>query len=230
MIRVQIAATTTLLREGLCRLLATRRSLEVVTAASTREECLAERASAADGVVLIEFWMPNALVLARELALDPSAGRPLLISVPEDESDIIACAEAGVAFVGRDTSTHDLEDAIACCAGGELFCSPRMGTALIRRISTLTTDSTEQAEALTKREHEIGTLLAQGLANREIGTRLCISLSTVKVHVSKVLGKLGARNRTEIAAAWHRQPEKRGPIRRQTNSPQPIADVGPLAR
>jgi DNA-binding NarL/FixJ family response regulator len=121
----------------------------------------------------------------------------------DDESEIVACAEAGVAgYHLRTESLDDLLDLISKVVDGESACSPRVSAILLRRLSTLAAQRQPEAKelVLTVREIQILRMLEIGLSNRDIAERLCIALHTVKNHVHSILGKLGVSTRAQAVA------------------------------
>ena len=121
----------------------------------------------------------------------------------EDEDEIIACAEGGVAgYHLRSDSLADLFDVIQQVNRGEFVCSPKVSAILLRRVSTLAAQSKPVARrgTLTNREVEILRMLEMGLSNRDIARQLSIAVHTVKNHVHSVLRKLGVSTRHQAAA------------------------------
>ena len=141
------------------------------------------------------------LQAAREIS--PNV-RVIVVGLSEDdESEIVACAEAGVAgYHLRTESLDDLLVLIRRVAAGESLCSPRVSAILLRRLSALASQHPPAARelVLTAREAQILRMLEMGLSNRDIAARLCIAGHTVKNHVHNVLTKLGVRTRAEAAA------------------------------
>jgi DNA-binding NarL/FixJ family response regulator len=133
-----------------------------------------------------------------------SHARVIVLGVSEqDESGIVACAEAGVAgYHTRSQSFEDLLLLMGKVAAGESHCSPRVSAVLLRRLSTLASQRVPASRelVLTSREAQILEMIRLGMSNREIATQLCIALHTVKNHVHSVLGKLGVSTRAQAAA------------------------------
>lgn len=109
-------------------------------------------------------------------------------------------------YVLRDASLEELVDTLVSTARGELQCSAQIAGALQRRLADLAsqTGGSPELESLTPREWEIAELIHQGLTNKEIAVRLTIEVATVKNHVHRILFKLHARNRAEVAASLRR--------------------------
>jgi DNA-binding NarL/FixJ family response regulator len=121
-----------------------------------------------------------------------------LTSVLEDASVTGAVRAGAIGYLLKDTDGNELRRAIKAAAAGQVQLSPEAARRLMNEIHT-----PKSHADLTERELEVLCHLAQGLTNREIGEQLSIGHETVKTHVSRVLGKLGTRSRTEAALyAW----------------------------
>lgn len=145
----------------------------------------------------------SAMLLRQALKLSPHVRVVVLGISEDDESEIVACAEAGVAgYHLRSESLEDLLVLIHKVAAGESLCSPRVSAILLRRLSALAAQRQPVAKelVLTAREIQILRMLELGLANREIADQLCIAVHTVKNHVHSLLTKLGVGTRAQAAA------------------------------
>jgi two-component system, NarL family, nitrate/nitrite response regulator NarL len=205
MIHVYVVSGVRLYREGLCESLERREGVEVIGAAAdvAAGAVAIRRLASPPDVVLLDIGEPARVEAARQLLDVLPASRVLAISVPDNELDVIACAETGVSgFLTIESSIDDLVAALESAGRGDLLCSPAMAAALLRRVSALARgrESSDPAEALTLRELEIVRLIDEGHSNKQIAQRLCIELSTVKNHVHHILGKLGVQRRSEAAA------------------------------
>lgn len=201
--RLLIVDDSTLHREGLAAVFAANglpppgmaRDLSTTVAALTQ--------NVPDIVLLNLDTRDCAVLLQAVFGLCPGA-RVIVLGVSEDdESAIVACAEAGVAgYHLRNDSTDDLLTLIRKVADGESSCPPRVSAILIRRLSELAANRrTVAAEpGLTAREIQILEMLEVGLTNREIAERLCIAVHTVKNHVHSLLTKMGVSSRAEAVA------------------------------
>jgi DNA-binding NarL/FixJ family response regulator len=145
----------------------------------------------------------SALLLRAAMDISPSV-RVIVLGASEDnESEIVACAEAGVAgYHMRTDSLEDLLVLIREVAAGETTCSPRVSAILLRRLSSLASQRQPAAKelALTTREVQILRMLELGRSNQDIATQLAIAVHTVKNHVHNLLTKLGVSTRAEAAA------------------------------
>lgn len=156
------------------------------------------------GLVLLNMATRDNLMLLRHaFKLSPNARVIALGLSEENEAEIIACAEAGVAgFHLRTESVEELIALLRKVTAGESACSPAVSAILLRRLSTLASERPPVAKelALTAREAQILQMLELGLSNRDIAAQLCIALHTVKNHVHSLLTKLDVSTRAQAAA------------------------------
>lgn len=216
MIRVAILADIRLYREGLAQVLGSHPNISVVATAASTNGSLTSISDAAPDVVLIDMVMPDSLAAIRRVLAAAPGAKVVSLGVGEDDHEVVASAESGaVGYVPREGSLGDLVIVIECAARGEAVCSPRVAGALLRRVATLASDrGHNQIEGhLTSRESEIMRLVDEGLSNKEIATRLCIEVATVKNHVHNILEKLQVHRRGEAAA------RVRGALRRRPSQP-----------
>ncbi|MDV3128683.1 response regulator transcription factor [Mycobacterium sp. 21AC1] len=155
-------------------------------------------------VILLNMATRDSATLLRH-ALNMSAHVRVVVSglSEDDESEIVACAEAGVAgYHLRNESLEDLLVLTHKVAAGESLCSPRVSAILLRRLSALASQRQPAAKelVLTAREIQILRMLELGLSNRDIAEKLCIAVHTVKNHVHSLLAKLGVSTRAQAAA------------------------------
>jgi two-component system nitrate/nitrite response regulator NarL len=212
---ILIVAETRLYSEGLAQVLDRDPTLEVLGTAASAAEALTRTRDLRPEVVLLDLGRAG-LPLMRPLAREVPTVRVVVVSLSESDSDVLAWAEAGVAgYLSKDDSLDDLRRAIAGVARGEIPCSPRIVSALLRRVAEAGQSSSRRPDScLTPREREIVALIDEGLSNKEIARRLSIRLATVKNHVHNVLEKLRVGGRGEAAAfvrrgepTWAREPE-----------------------
>ena len=145
----------------------------------------------------------SAMLLRQGLKLSPSVRVIVLDLSEDDESEIVACAKAGVAgYHLRTESLGDLLILIRKVAAGESLCSPRVSAILLRRLSALASQRqpANKELVLTPREAQILKMLELGLSNQDIAEKLCIAVHTVKNHMHSLLTKLGVSTRAQAAA------------------------------
>jgi DNA-binding NarL/FixJ family response regulator len=202
-IRLLIVSDIRLYREGLAQLLGRERELSVVGTAADLDDGIGSIRELRPDVVLLDRAMPGSIAFlrtARGLAPAPAI---VALGVPEVDSEVLACAEAGVAgYVSREAGVPQLIATIQGVGRGELLCSPRIAAALLRRVTTLSSIQLPAAgrSRLTAREIEVLSLLERGCGNKDIARQLGIEVATVKNHVHNILEKLRVRRRGEAAA------------------------------
>jgi DNA-binding NarL/FixJ family response regulator len=201
--RVLIVSEIRLYREGLAEMLHSEDGVDVVGTAAGADEAVRALRDGKPDIVLLDMAIPDNAWLVSALVAAVPGTRVVALAVPENEREVLACAEAGVAgYVTREGSVEDLVAAVESVARGEILCSPRMAATLFQRIATLALERSPGSieSRLTSRELEILDLIDQGLSNKEIARRLTIELSTVKNHVHNILEKLNVSRRSEAAA------------------------------
>lgn len=155
-------------------------------------------------IVLFNTGTRDNMTLLRLVRDTCPEARLIVIGISDDdESEIVACAEAGVSgYHLRAESLDDLLTLMTRVADGESLCSPKVSAILLRRLSTLASQRQPEVKelVLTAREIQILRLLESGLSNQELADHLYIALPTVKNHVHSVLRKLGVSTRGEAAA------------------------------
>ena len=214
--QVLLVSDQPLYRDGVARTLGEDQEIAVVAAASCAEQALELVCLLEPEIVLLDMGMPHAIGVARQIAQSTQRSRVVALAIREEDSEVIACAEAGVAgYVPRNASVRDAIDVILAVARGEARCSPRIVGTLLRRIAALAAalqggNNAGAPAGLTAREAEILALLQQGLSNKMISRRLGIELATVKNHVHSIFGKLGLRRRAEAAVLVHATDGKNG--------------------
>jgi len=200
--RVLLVADVSVHRDSLVEQLDRESGIQVVGATSDLAEGVARVWSLSPDLVLLDVAAEERVeAIAALVAAIPDV-RVVAFAVPETESDIIACAEAGAAAcVTREASFAELVATIERVGSGESLCSPQVAAILLRRVATLAAQRRgEPTASLTAREREILELVDEGLSNKQIAKRLCIEMPTVKNHVHNILEKLHVRSRHEAAA------------------------------
>jgi len=167
---------------------------------------LAEVDRAVPHVVLINIATPDSSTLLQlALDLDPSC-RVIVFGLSTDrESEIIACAEAGIAGLHLRTESFDqLFSLISAAGDAGAQCSPEVSAILLRRVYAFAAQANPDAttDLLTPREIEILELIDGGLTNQQIASRLSLTLHTVKNHVHNLLGKLGVASRADAVSVF----------------------------
>ena len=206
MIRVLLADDQTLVRSGFRVLLERTEGVEVVGEVSDGAEAVARVRAERPEVVLMEIRMPgvDGLEATRQIASDPELQnvRVIMLTTFDLDEYVFEALHAGAAgFLLKDVEPDDLRDAVRVVAAGEALLSPSITRRLIAEFVSQPGRGRHvpaQLAELTEREREVMVLIAEGLTNDEIAARLVISPATAKTHVSRILLKLGARDRSQL--------------------------------
>jgi len=207
MIRVVIADDEALVRTGLSVLLRHEPGFEVVGLAADGLAALAEVRLHHPDVVLMDIRMPglDGLEATRRLVGDPATAdtRVLVLTTFDHDENVFAALRAGASgFLPKDTEPERLLEAIRIVAAGEALLGPRATRRLVEEFRrTVPPPVGGSLDDLTDRELEVLAAVAAGLSNAEIADRLTISYATAKTHVSRLLTKLGARDRAQLVIA-----------------------------
>jgi DNA-binding NarL/FixJ family response regulator len=195
-IRILVADDHPVVRDGVVAMLSTQPDFEVVGVAANGREAVALAKALRPHIVLLDLEMPEldgAEALAQMRAACPEV-RALVFTAFDTDDRIVGAVRAGAqGYLLKGAPRDELFNAIRVVSGGGSLLQPVVASKLLQRL----TEPAPPAEALTEREQEVLALLAQGRPNKEIAATLSISERTVKFHVSSILSKLGAGNRTE---------------------------------
>ena len=204
MIRVLIADDQALVRAGFRVLVDSAADLEVVGEASDGVQALELARSTSPDVVLMDIRMPemDGLSATRELVADPDGPKVIILTTFDIDEYVFEALRSGASgFLLKDTDPSDLLNAVRVVAAGDALLAPSVTRRLIEEFATRPDPHRtppEALSALTEREREVLALVARGLSNQEIAAELVISPATAKTHVSRVMMKLGARDRAQL--------------------------------
>ena len=207
MIRVAVADDQALVRSGFSVLLGSSDDIEVVGEAADGVEAIELVRAQRPDVVLMDIRMPemDGLEATRHITDDPAlAGTRVLILTTFDLDEyVFAALRAGASgFLLKDTMPDDLLAAVRIVHHGDALLAPsvtrRLMDEFVRRPEVATAGSSSGLDTLTARESEVLASVARGLSNAEIAETLFMSQATAKTHVSRVLAKLGARDRAQL--------------------------------
>ena len=205
-VRVLLVDDQALFREALATLLGARREVEVVGEAGNGAEALVRSAELGPDVVLMDLRMPvlDGVAATRRLRAEQPGVRVLALTTFDDDEDVFAALRAGaVGYLLKDVSCERLVEALLAAVRGESVLQPSVAAKVVARFATLDAETRPRPQPLvvplSERELEVVRLLAQGSSNREIAATLFLAEGTVKNHVTNVLAKLGARDRTQAA-------------------------------
>ncbi|MEU5632728.1 response regulator [Streptomyces rishiriensis] len=207
-IRVLVADDQMMVREGFSVLLNAMPDIEVVGEAVNGREAVDRVRELSPDVVLMDIRMPemNGIEATREIVAADGSAKVLVLTTFDLDEYVYQALRAGASgFLLKDASARQLADGVRVVASGEALLAPSVTRRLITEFSKLSDaprlSATAQAAYgdLTERETEVLVLIAQGLSNAEIAGRLVVAESTIKTHVSRILVKLGLRDRTQAA-------------------------------
>ena len=206
MIRIVLADDQALVRAGFRVLLGAEPDMQVVGEAVDGNEAVQQSRRHGPDVVLMDIRMPrlDGLEATRMIARDAelAATRVLILTTFEADEYVFEALRAGASgFLLKDCEPADLLNAIRVIARGEALLAPSVTRRLIAAFaaqSPRASGRTASLEGLTEREREVLTLVAAGRANDEIADSLVITPATAKTHVSRIMSKLGARDRAQL--------------------------------
>ncbi|MBY3416236.1 response regulator [Rhizobium laguerreae] len=153
-------------------------------------------------LALLDIRMPrmDGLAATREIRRVSPATRVMIITMHDSLNYLEAAIEAGATgYLLKDASREDILRTIRRVLQGDAFFDGPLVAKLLRRAATKPQTNSSALETLTIREREVLSKVAEGLTNKEIGRALKISPGTVKIHVERIIGKLGAGDRTQAA-------------------------------
>ncbi|OSM44628.1 response regulator [Nesterenkonia sp. PF2B19] len=203
-VRVLIVDDQSMIRAGFAALLDAQQDLAVVGTAEDGEGIVDVVRRTRPNVVLMDIRMPvvNGLEATKQIAHMPGTPpRILMLTTFDADEYVFDALRAGASgFLLKDATPEELVHAVRVVAEGEALLSPKVTRTLIADYASRPTSRprTHLLAELTDREREVMTQVARGLANAEIAAELHLAEQTVKTHVSRILTKLGLRDRAQI--------------------------------
>ncbi len=203
--RIVVVDDQEVVRAGFAALLATQPDFTVVGSAADGEQAVRLCREQEPDVVLMDIRMPvlDGIEATRRILAQSREDGPrvlILTTFDLDEHVYDALSAGASGFLLKDVTAERLFDAVRVVAAGEALLAPAVTRRLVAEFARLRRPrhpQRAQLDALTPRESEVLRLVAEGLSNPEIATRLVVGEETVKTHVSRVLNKLGLRDRTQ---------------------------------
>ena len=202
-ISVVVADDQGMVRSGFSTLLNAQPDIDVIGEAVNGQEAIARAAELRPDVILMDVRMPvlDGLQATRRIAALDDRPRILILTTFDLDDYVYEALRAGASgFLLKDASAGELAEAVRVVAAGDGLLAPSVTRRLIAEFARLgapRTPERKNLKDLTDRETEVLALVARGLANAEIATRLFVAEQTVKTHVSRILMKLGLRDRAQ---------------------------------
>ncbi|MFB6888155.1 response regulator [Kitasatospora sp. NPDC056327] len=192
-VRIVVADDHTVMRAGLVALLSSEPTVEIVGEGGDGRAAVELVARLRPDLALLDLRMPvlDGVGATAAITAAGSATRVLILTTYDTDEEIERAVEAGaIGYLLKDATRDQLVDAIHSAARGETVLAPRVAARLVARLRR------PAPVALTARETEVLTAVADGLSNAEIGRRLVITEATVKTHLLRIFAKLDVGDRT----------------------------------
>jgi NarL family two-component system response regulator LiaR len=210
-IHILLADDHPIVREGLHAVLETQTDFEVIAECASGDEALRLSSTLYPDILLLDLEMPimDGVETIRRLRQLPRAPRVIVFTAFDNDERIIHAIQAGAdGYLLKGAPREEIFNAIRITMQGGSLLQPVVASKLLRHVGQQQLPRTPPRdvapvppmESLTERELEVLRLLAQGMPNKEIAAHLVISERTAKFHVSSIMGKLGATNRTEAVS------------------------------
>jgi DNA-binding NarL/FixJ family response regulator len=214
-IRVVVADDQTAVREGLVLLLDLLDDVEVVGAAADGEAAVRLVDEHGADVVLMDLRMPrlDGVAATRRIRTDHPATQVVVLTTYAEDADILSALGAGaLGYLTKDAGRAQIAQAIRAAAAGQAVLDPAVQQRLLAAASGAAASGPEVSgsstgtapDGLTPREVDVLRLIAEGLSNREIASRLYLSEATVKSHINRLFAKTGVRDRAQAVQYAYR--------------------------
>ncbi|WP_413450400.1 response regulator transcription factor [Georgenia phoenicis] len=205
MIRIVLVDDQALVRTGLRSLAERDGDITVVGEADNGRDGVAEVRRLRPDVVLMDIRMPgmDGIAATRTIVGDPSLGdvQVLVLTTFDEDEHVFEAVRAGASgYLLKDVTPEDLRRGIRLVASGEALLSPAATRTVMHALSVGHRVDPTPIKDLTEREREVLALVGRGLSNAELATRLFLSPATARTYVSRLLTKLGARDRAQLVA------------------------------
>jgi DNA-binding NarL/FixJ family response regulator len=208
LLRVVIVDDDALVRSALSMILRSDLAIELVGEAEDGVAGLELIAQVSPDVVLMDIRMPrmDGLAALKQLASRPDPPKVIVLTTFDDDDHVVRALRDGASgFLLKHTPPTEIIDAVHKVAAGDHMLSPSVTAQLIARLGTDEPESEQVAHArsvtatLTDREREVAIAVGEGKVNAEIAAELYLSVATIKAHVSRLMTKLEATNRVQLA-------------------------------
>jgi DNA-binding NarL/FixJ family response regulator len=206
-IRVLIADDQRVVREGLSMVLGLMKDVEVVGAAADGAEAVALVQQVRPDVVLMDLRMPrcDGVEATRRLRAEAPQVKVVVLTTYSDDRSVLEALRAGArGYLTKDAGGEQIYEALRQVLDDHAAIDPAVQRHLIDAIANDPAPRSDMPNGLTAREGEVLSLMAGGLSNAEIASRLVVSEGTVKSHVNHLFAKIGARDRAQAVAYAYR--------------------------
>jgi DNA-binding NarL/FixJ family response regulator len=208
---VAVADDHPMFRAGVVMSLGQEEGIEIVGEAGDATTALELARRELPDVMLLDIAMPGGgHQAARWIAAACPATRIVMLTVSEDEDDLLEAMKAGASgYVLKGAGASELAAVIRSVHAGEVYVAPALAWGMLREMRS---PRTSPYDELTEREREVLELVAEGLSNQEVGERLGLAEKTIKHYMTNILGKLQVRSRVEAALLVAREgsPQQKG--------------------
>ena len=198
-IRVVVVDDHPLFREGVITSLRSWPDIDVIGQAESADGAVRVVRDELPDVVLLDVTMPGGgIEAARSISAMCPATRIIMLTVSEDEDDLLEAMKAGASgYVLKGVSARELASVVRSVSAGEVYVAPSLAFGLLREMSK--PRSSDPLAELSSRERQVLELVADGLSNQEIGIKLGLAEKTIKHYMTNILTKLQLRSRVEAA-------------------------------
>jgi DNA-binding NarL/FixJ family response regulator len=203
-IRVVIVDDHPMFRAGVVASISAQPGFEVVGEGASADEARSLVEQHVPDVCLLDITMPGGgLAAARDITGASPHTRVVMLTVSEDQDDLLAAMKAGASgYVLKGATATELAGVLRNVSAGEVYVAPALAWGLLREMSR---PRSAPLDELSAREREVLELVAAGLSNQEIGDRLSLAEKTIKHYMTSILSKLRVRSRVEAALLAYRE-------------------------
>ncbi len=200
--RILIADDHPLLREALCQVFSNQKDMEIVGQAGNGEEAIDLAFQLKPDILVMDIMMPkfDGLEASRQIKKIAPNTAILILTAYDDDNYVLGLLEAGATgYLMKSAKGQDLVEAVRAVRAGESVLHPKIIEKLLKQAMAKPAETVELKikDLLSDREMEMLKLLATGMSNKEIAEKLCLSLRTVKAHMSNIFTKMNVASRSE---------------------------------